>query len=221
MKHDSAVCWIDYSVIDCFGTAYVSRNPKVQSIRLVAAFMSCGSRDNNLLQHMARPTVGAQTGQRKLLSTEWAKSTLSNLQTSKQHSESHQEVEVSCVTCLTRTCNEESQDQDGFNAAALNCTRATKCGRQMDETERHDRRRVEFLHLRRVHGDREVGHVFDTTRGIARGFQRRTAHCALCSFETSDSSDSNRHEPHTIGGRVERSNMCVISGSLVYSQRNS
>ena len=63
-KPDGAFCWIGYSVIDCFGTAHVSRN---QSIAICLTFMSFGSRTNNLLLHTARLTVGAKAGQRKRL----------------------------------------------------------------------------------------------------------------------------------------------------------
>ena len=60
LEHDGACCWIGRIP-----------KPEVQSIQVIAScltFMSCGSRANNLLQHMARPTVGAKAGQRKLLS---------------------------------------------------------------------------------------------------------------------------------------------------------
>ena len=58
-----------------------------------------------------------------------------------------------------------------------------------------------------------MGHVSDTARGIASVFQQRAAHCTLCWFDSSDSSDSNKDEPQTICGRVERSKQFEISDS--------
>ena len=61
-----------------------------------------------------------------------------------------------------------------------------------------------------------MGHVFDAAKGIASVFQQRAAHCALCWFDSSDSSDSNDF-CKAICGRVERSKQFEISDSLGFA----
>ena len=104
--------------------------------------MSCGSRSNNLkLQHCEAYGRCKSWAAKASFRTEWDKSALWNLQTSKQHSKSYQEVEVS------------RQDQHGFSAAMSYHARATELGGQMDETERHDRQSRILVPSERVHED--------------------------------------------------------------------
>ena len=84
--------------MDCFGTAHVSKNPK-----------HCDLPDIHELRQSSQQFVtthweayGRCEGwAAKASFREWAKRTLSNLQTSKQHSMSYKEVEVSSGTYLS------------------------------------------------------------------------------------------------------------------------
>ena len=136
-------------MIDCFGTAHASQNPK-----------HCDLPDIHELRQSIQQFVATHceaSGRCKGWATkasfraEWAKSALSNLQTSKQHSKSYQEVEVSRGTYLSfeKIWDEGCQDQDDSNAAMLYCARATKLGGKWTRLNGMTDR-VEFLYLRNV-----------------------------------------------------------------------
>ena len=130
IKHDDAFCWIGYSVIECFGTAHVSQNPKHRDLPDIHELR--WSSQQFVATHCEAYGRCKGWGAKASLRAESAKSALSNLQTSKQHSKSYQEFEVSRGTYLSfiKIWDEEGQDQDGFNAAMLYCARAKKLLRQ-------------------------------------------------------------------------------------------
>ena len=129
------------SMIDCSGTAHVSRHP--MHCDLVKPTMCCYTlRGPRSVQRLgSKSFFQGGSGPRVALS---------NLQTSNQHSKSFQEVEVSRGTYLSfiQIRDEEGQDQDGFNAAMPYCARATKLGGKWTRLTRMTDR-AELLYLRK------------------------------------------------------------------------
>ena len=140
-------------MIDCFGTAHASQNPK-----------HCDLPDIHELRQSIQQFVATHceaSGRCKGWATktsfraEWAKSALSNLQTSKQHSKSYQEVEVSRGTYLS---SEKIWDEGVPGPRRLQCSDVIlrschKAWEQMDETERHDRQSRILVPSESFHGD--------------------------------------------------------------------